>query len=123
MELKATDLRINNLVYELGEDKEVIIIGSIEAGDFRFYVTNHKDEQIGSDFLLPIPLTEEWLLRFDISDDYFYHIDDGLLVFGIQVFPDNYYNTVLAELKYVHQLQNLYFALTGEELEYTPTKK
>ena len=66
----------------------------------------------------PIPLTEEWLLnggaiklnnglfkmgafRFEISNDY------------VRV---TYQGVFLCNIKYVHNWQNLYHALTGQEL-------
>ncbi len=54
------------------------------------------------EFIRPIPLTEEWFCwNFNMN----YEPDNGD------------YSKAQVELKYVHQLQNLYFALTGEELE------
>jgi hypothetical protein len=72
----------------------------------------------------PIPLTEEWLLKFgfDIYEDpfhYFIDIGNGEIPEYFNVwYYDNYYdaNECNAKLYYVHQLQNLYFALTGNEL-------
>jgi len=79
----------------------------------------------------PIPLTEEWLLKFGcekvksdiptfsivygefIEDDY-----EHCLIINLDV-DNNFYiviNGVKLILKHVHQLQNLCFALTGEEL-------
>lgn len=70
----------------------------------------------------PIPLTEEWLLKFwmndgaviSIADEDFIHWtkDDGVFLYGSSYSTPVY----LDNIKYVHQLQNLYFALTGEEL-------
>jgi hypothetical protein len=67
----------------------------------------------------PIPLTEEWLLKFGFEitnnfqtkDRFQTHKQDGIIWFE--------YGYISIELKYVHQLQNLYFALTGEELTIT----
>jgi hypothetical protein len=69
----------------------------------------------------PIPLTEEWLLNLGV--EYIdtvtfkgYKLDVGNMIIV-------YNNTVrlmgqpLEYIKYVHQFQNLYFALTGEELQ------
>jgi hypothetical protein len=63
-----------------------------------------------------IPLTEEWLLKFgfEITDNFQTkdrfqtHKQDGIIWFE--------YGYIVVELNYVHQLQNLYFSLTGEEL-------
>jgi hypothetical protein len=70
--------------------------------------------------LEPIPLTEEWLMRFgsqkrgqEIHLDYF-TLYDGQ---GSWTVNDNSAPYTIAVIEYVHQLQNLYFALTGKELE------
>ena len=75
------------------------------------------------DDVSPIPLTEQWLKDFGFElkedlftgpgyciehEDYFFNIDKESMLFGHPQF-----NT---KIEYVHQLQNLYFALTGKEL-------
>jgi len=78
----------------------------------------------------PIPLTEEWLIRFGAElEDEWYDInlvEDMSLTICLRtketgLFHDVYY-TGLRNINYVHQLQNLYFALTGSELELTENK-
>ena len=75
----------------------------------------------------PIPITEEWLLSFGFKKsaaekyrkfsfviDWWY--DSNKYMYGWIDFD----NVLLApdiKIEYVHQLQNLYYALTGEELE------
>jgi hypothetical protein len=71
---------------------------------------------IPSDKLKPIPLTEEWLLKFGFDKIDFQFIKNGIKLFPIR---DLYYRgnfPIKSDIKYVHQLQNLFFALTGEEL-------
>ena len=84
------------------------------------------------DYLQPIPLTEEWLLKFGfeklsnfeeqyMEEDYVWQIDverSPSLLLSNGIFHEDNYGV---KLEYVHQLQNLYFALTGKELELTPT--
>ncbi|WP_185285729.1 hypothetical protein [Elizabethkingia meningoseptica] len=68
----------------------------------------------------PIELTEEWLLKlgfikskfssncFKITNGYKFHFAGG---------EELYLDSIrLEHIKYIHQLQNLHFALTGEEL-------
>lgn len=76
----------------------------------------------------PIPLTEEWLLKFGFDKYKYGHhsyrkksfiIEEGLLKnspydFRKRISKDT--SLGLTYIKHVHQLQNLYFALTGEEL-------
>ena len=72
--------------------------------------------------LVGIQLTEEWLLKFGAIKYEFnhkasqYRIDSMLFVARENVFFD--YGTGV-KLQYVHQLQNLYFALHYEELVFS----
>lgn len=91
------------------------------------------------EYLKPIPLTEEWFLRFGFSKKGFKKGRIGIEVSGEDMtttyfaisqpkkmvewqnfwaFEYNDYRFV--KLEYVHQLQNLYFALTGKELTLKP---
>jgi hypothetical protein len=72
-----------------------------------------------------ILLTEEWLLKFgfeirrikDITNYTSHKLDlYQYLSNNNKIFFE--YSDGDVEIKYVHQLQNLYFALTGEELKY-----
>ena len=76
----------------------------------------------------PIPITEEWLLKFGIdftSEKEWYHITFTIkgLLFETSTSMDGFtYNLCFEDMiniKYVHQFQNIYFALTGEELTIT----
>ena len=75
----------------------------------------------------PIPITEELLLKFDFEIEEF--SDFTLYSLSINDKYDtkiSYFNETkefdlgidipLNHIKYVHQLKNLYFALTGKEL-------
>jgi hypothetical protein len=76
------------------------------------------------DKLSPIPLTEKWLLDFGFEKgDYgfykLYYNDDFYLLTNLKGYTELCINKIkgaVVETKHVHQLQNLYFALTGEEL-------
>ena len=96
-------------------------------------------EYVTGDFIRPIPLTEAWLKKFGFekfemkgyksrkwtlinslyTSDYFYLINgEGHSKYkGQAVFNCRKYGKQLSQLKYVHQLQNLYFALTNKELK------
>ena len=79
--------------------------------------------EISPDSFEPIPLTEKWLIDFSFKGRLDFKWNNNV---GIQIIDGKYYfafkdlSNVLfhsvIECKYVHQLQNLYFALTGEEL-------
>ncbi|WP_407533773.1 hypothetical protein [Elizabethkingia miricola] len=70
----------------------------------------------------PIELTEEWLIKFgfklesDAEGEYYENKGVGILILrsdDIHFFFGNPNN----KDKYVHELQNLFYALTGEELK------
>lgn len=123
--IKANELRIGNLVYKRdlpSSEHSALLVNNI----YRNGVNINEEGWVYSlPDLDPIPLTAEMLekagfkeqrqtfftwyifgaterqFRLDYSDETTYHWVQG--------------NTIVA-LSYVHQLQNLYFALTGEEL-------
>ena len=69
-------------------------------------------------YFKPIPLTENWLLDFGFNiikgwDDTFYFERSGFQIYEYSVSGYEYDGF---SIKYVHQLQNLHFALTNQEL-------
>jgi hypothetical protein len=83
----------------------------------------------------PIPLTEEWLIKLGFGkDDTNTYIHESLPSgTGVYFESGNDWNFDDANIcgdfdecihvklpQYVHQLQNLYFALTGKELSFPP---
>jgi hypothetical protein len=107
-DMKANELRIGNYVY-LGTEVYQIKTGS-EIG-------------YGENVFKPILLTEEWLLKFGFKRDgrSLKLKNFGRFMFleiGISFYPAGNLNCLLKRdiIQRVHQLQNLYFALTGEEL-------
>lgn len=110
--MKSTELRIGNKIHQFGI--EIFVTG----GTLEKLAEIEADGKICID-LTPIPLTEEWLVEFG-------YIKSGNLRFTAKGIIDLYayknnvtcsVNDVEIRLKYVHQLQNLFFALTGTELE------
>lgn len=129
--IKVNELRIGNLVYFLGNVHEIEGISKRLRPDVgHFQLSGIEYSQKGF-HLKPIPLTEEWLVKFGFIEHEVvkclynkthngFEIDitiEGDNVLSVQLSSTNisgaYPNKEL--FKYVHQLQNLYFALTGEE--------
>lgn len=115
--MKANELRTGNLLLFRGMEFEVKDITSK-------YVT-HQSE-LGIYFyneLVPIPLTKEWLLKFGfIANRYNDEFELYPLMFDCEYTDHGEWNIsydghpLSTEIQHVHQLQNLYFALTGKEL-------
>lgn len=127
--MKANELRIGN--YLNGKQGHVIVT-EIRGNNSVKIQYNTSSFYVGT-CLLPIELTKEWLLKLGFIQQGVIINNNGLteqcginyfiknnIVYSLsdnQVELDNP-NVFLCNLKYVHQLQNLYFALTGEELTY-----
>lgn len=126
MSIKANELRIGNFIEYDGRIFQIDTISNefptLNTDEFGIGVVDWNNIQ-------PIPLTEEWLLNFGFGIDEEYDntfIDNTSLKNEIiRVSIDSHYFTIelfcgqvleIPNIKYVHQLQNLYFALTGEEL-------
>jgi len=122
--MNAKELRIGNWVKAVD--------GGIETKVLRIVL----GEQGTHDLYKPIPLTEAWLKVFgfkpcifnvpdedgvlrnkmEASESYFKHpkLKKEISIY-LPYFLFNYHIGSVS-VKYVHQIQNLYFALTGEEL-------
>ena len=112
--MKASELRIGNLCIQYGD------ICPIESGEEIDDCAQYPDKYE------PIPLTEEWLLKFGFqkitgwSKNEFCSLHTGYIEFqwdkdGMMISIEDQ-NLTLSHIKYVHSLQNLFFSLTGNEL-------
>jgi len=128
--LKANELRIGNWVH-IRQTKNNEQIGGIEENG-RFLTKGYKSSYSSIECLEPIPITEEWLVKLggkigdnEIYNDSFYCFEfDNMAIFvsviGVVVIARSKYDSKSVKLdvqfKHVHTLQNLFFALTGNEL-------
>jgi hypothetical protein len=127
--MKNIELRIGNLVYyhiedSMDERKEYDEISTIDYDDLRI-LTEFKDNPEYK----PIPLTQEWLLKFHsddeieiskrfpdeitIDDRFIFIWEQGLKYWYVVT---AYHKEYLTKIEFVHEYQNFIFALTGEEL-------
>lgn len=121
--MKATDLRVTNFVLNDGIVNTVIFIGY----DAVMLVTPQGNQiQASLDRIQPIPLTPEWLVKFgfvrgreDTDSNVYY--GKGKQLFDIMFNTRNFlmYKMVVigTPILYVHQIQNIIYSLTGQELE------
>ena len=125
--MNASELRIGNLVDFRGQIETVYQI-RYSGVDF-FRGTTKKGIVIQSyvwEEVKPITLTEEWLLKFGfefgmkfqdfVKGQYKFTELKNKNLYGEFSEEGIFYFSTKTKIKYVHQLQNLYFALTGEEL-------
>ncbi len=117
--MKSSDLRIGNLV-DLGNR----IAKVTEINHLACVVVDLEETQDTiEDYerVKGIILTEEWLEKFGFKRSGLYNLKDEVYIYDeyglIDTGFEYRFNYTQIKLKYVHQLQNLYFALTEEELE------
>ncbi len=133
--INSKELRIGNSVLYTnqfpdritGNTNEILEVkGPREFGVDLGYI-GYTCFNVSFEYIDPIKLSEGWLLKLGFKDmgEFYDDVDksyclndkwyiifvDGVYKFGLE------YQDFCTELKNVHQLQNIYFALTGEELE------
>lgn len=138
--IKVSELRLGNHIRYFG-DMEGYVISISDVGSPRIFATAKGGgyTEIG-DTAEGISLTEEWLLKFNFKKEPLTHsinisyfdtelkllcvdLNQGILIRNGNL-KDNrmkdelipIFNTDKSGAIQVHQLQNLYFALTGKEL-------
>lgn len=123
--LRPEELRIGNWVFDTeGKPNQVNM-------DALRYLNSYGNTPICQ--VHPIPITEEILLKCGFIWDDFENDPPDWLCWKVGAkstlqtdrsvnFSFIEFTTILGRIKvqYLHQLQNLYFALTGQELTYTP---
>ena len=132
--MKANELRLGNYVNVPIPEQCPFRIDDFECLSYEFIKVAQKQMINGKEVhpltwygndLQPIPLTEEWLLKFGFENlsltpkfdgskcnfTFYWEVDEIVL-------RENYEDIFITRISYVHQLQNLYFALTGEELNF-----
>ncbi len=133
--MKVKDLRIGNLVYGGFEDDEensnhsvCVVTGLSEdqhlGEGWNFMLENMERKDVENYFeMKPIPLTEEWLLKFGFErrhDQKYYHLKFDRTWVSLDSILVKWYGNALGGimmLDYVHQLQNIFYAINSEELE------
>jgi hypothetical protein len=104
--MKSNQLRIGNLVMSDG---------------YLYKVYHIPDDEDYFEECQSIPLTEEWLVKFGFesnnSTSNFLTYYNERYDYRIEIYQNgDVWFDELRKIQHVHQLQNLYFVLTGEEL-------
>lgn len=117
--MRVNELRIGNTIH-FKNPKGEIVEHVVDLTTLQWLV---EDESFFNKVHFPIPITEECLLKFGFTKPAHSWIGDVFHLSEWDAYPLNWCvamnknNAIIyLKLKYVHQLQNLYFALTGEEL-------
>ena len=127
--IAANELRIGNLAYN--QYGKIGTVWGFKVGDATHdfeHIVSFKELNVNScysRYIKPIPLTPEILEKcgFEKGSIYFYfpkfriakieNSDNWIILFSNSDLP-------ICRFQHLHQLQNLYWCLTNEELNYTP---
>ena len=138
--MKANDLRIGNWIRYENKLVQVVQLSSLMIlcqRDENQFLVNHEPE-----IFQPIELTEEILLKIGFKKErqllsYLFYLDyeidkDNIILVKYIIYPKapsllkiiasqggNYecFEFIKRGIKYLHQLQNAYYCLTGQELK------
>lgn len=116
--MTANELRIGNLVVLYPDE-----IRKVDTKMLGFMLNSERLNQETP--FTPIPLTEEWLLKFGFTKSFIVtnfaiQIEAGVLdltsseIVGYHVYIDDNW---ICTIESVHELQNLYMAICGKELK------
>ena len=115
--MEAKEIRIGN---NIKIDGVVVTVDGRTIFDFWCYEDRRRKHE-------PIPLTEEWLLKLGFREVnghvFLFPENDSFRLWGFAwnieqfLITGEWVEISTPSIKYVHQLQNLYHALTGEELK------
>jgi hypothetical protein len=128
--MKSNELRIGNIYQSVKWNIPVILcISDLGQLDIDRESAELDEKLIGRMFA-PIILTEEWLLKFGFEKTRDYNLSTKpkmykIFKLSLRLMANEYtfcYENSFRKIEYVHQLQNLYFTLTGEELTISKTK-
>lgn len=114
--MNKEELRIGNCVsdgffeFKVTEIQKAIICAE-SLNSFTSYTINLKNVE-------PILITEKWLLKlgFKKTKDCYRLTNKTTISLNLKILYPHTLCGIGFEIKYIHQLQNLYFALIGKEL-------
>lgn len=138
--IASNELRIGNLVYGVSDRIESVscVWPTIIATKFNGVESSNELDEIK-----PIPLTEEWLVKLGAKGTDIYSFVGDNESYRLFALPIDAHNEMLIsingnlsinqkslmgvstdmpirKIEYIHQLQNIVFDFTGEELIYKP---
>lgn len=121
--IKITDLRVGNYIQDHECEPHIFQVEEIYKHIKNELWVSYRNGSIKSLEVDGVPITEEILITIGFRKQHSYFVKtNGSYYF----YKNNLYSDIPAscnligdvQILYLHQLQNLYFALTGEELQH-----
>ena len=128
----AHELRLGNYINALDDYDQAIASQVIALSDGAAYIDEYGNRvlfyTLNGEYapeqcsIEGINITEEWIKKLGFEEDSIIEKRFNNGDYQVYFFKDDDYiyfrqvGSTIAKIKYIHQLQNLYFALTGNEL-------
>lgn len=112
--MKAKDLRVGNIVYYFSDNSDTWFNDRVLSENDMICLLSDNGDHAEN-----IPITDSWLLKFGFEHKktiggYSKWSNKKMRLLDMKFYFDS--SEYFIRIRYVHQLQNLYHALTGEEL-------
>lgn len=109
--IKSNDIRLGNMIEWRGK---IRIIEAIDPNYVRILKKNKEQKWVSYEDVKPIKLTNEWLDKFGIRLNNFFREGNGVYWCNA--------NNPSIPVQFVHELQNLFYAINGYKKELTIIK-
>lgn len=133
--IQQKELRVGNYVHVPTLDNELYEMSTISRYGRDCSVTDNKlgyqSSILDIENINPIPLSEEWLINLGFEEDmstFYYNAKIASIYLHTPYSGSKNWNVKanggdkLTSVQYVHQLQNLFYVLTGEDLAFNTPK-
>lgn len=125
--MKINELRLGNWINSYHGDVQVTRLALNAPHHQSIYTTPNRIGASSGCIYTPIELTDQWFKDFSFKETKPNKEENGFVPFELNGFKIYKMNSNVRgivyelyefrkEIKYVHQIQNLYFSLTGKEL-------
>lgn len=128
--MEAKELRIGNYVYD-PINKENVKLVAIEQGNRPITLGSKGTSSFsGFDCLQPIPLTEEWKINFGVVKrgvEWRFNLGESSICF--EETPEGFFYTggegvnLSRNIEFVHDFQNIVYAIEGIEIQINQSAK
>ena len=113
--LKIEELKIGNYLY--WANNQITQVERLVKGESTGDIIINRGS---NDMFTPIPLTEQWLLDFQFTGTHPKYTLGDIMIHWNDYIELYFYGQYIRRIEFVHEIQNICYWLTGEELKISP---